>query len=175
MSLLWETSTTTLLLNSNDVYMYVGLEFCWSRANWLIPLPPPLVLVQVSMRKTQGECYNGSIGLVWCILRCLFIYLDTMQIDLNNTSDIIVSRWQIAQRFYPKFSSPPFVLCWWRLIPNLAPLKPWDPPSNISPLPDPNKEHFTRPRKITSFHWCQQGALTLWAAIMVKPFPSAGS
>ena len=132
MSLLWETSTTTLLLNSNDVYMYVGLEFCWSRANWLIPLPPPLVLVQVSMRKTQGECYNGSIGLVWCILRCLFIYLDTMQIDLNTTSDIIVSCWQIAQRFYPKFSSPPFLLCWWRLIPNLAPLKPWDPPL-ISP------------------------------------------
>ena len=73
--------------------MYVGIRILLVSSELTHSSPsPPLVLVQVSMRKTQGECYNGSIGLVWCILRCLFIYLDTMQIDLNNTSDIIVSR-----------------------------------------------------------------------------------
>lgn len=72
--------------------MYVGIRILLVSSELTHSSPsPPLVLVQVSMRKTQGGCYNGRIGLVWCILRCLFIYLDTMQIDLNTTSDIIHS------------------------------------------------------------------------------------
>ena len=97
-SLFGETNTTMLLWNSNGnklMYVYVGLEFCWSRAYRLPPLPlHPL-------RLSKFTC-----NLVWRSLRRNF-YLDTMQIDLNTTSHLIVSFWQIVQRaFNPKFVTP---------------------------------------------------------------------
>lgn len=99
-SLFGETNTTMLLWNSNGnklMYVYVGLEFCWSRAYRLPPLPLHPLLFCLS---------KFTWNLVWRSFRRYF-YLDTMQIDLNATSHLIVSFWQIVQRaFNPKFVSP---------------------------------------------------------------------
>ena len=99
-SLFGETNTTMLLWNSNGnklMYVYVGLEFCWSRAYRLPPLPLHPLLFCLS---------KFTWNLVWRSLRRYF-YLDTIQIDLNTTSHLIVSFWQIVQRaFNPKFVTP---------------------------------------------------------------------
>ena len=99
-SLFGETNTTMLLWNSNGnklMYVYVGLEFCWSRAYRLPQLPLHPLLFCLS---------KFTCNLVWRSLRRNF-YLDTMQIDLNTTSHLIVSFWQIVQRaFNPKFVTP---------------------------------------------------------------------
>lgn len=99
-SLFGETNTTMLLWNSNGnklMYVYVGLEFCWSRAYRLPPLPLHPLLFCLS---------KFTCNLVWRSLRRNF-YLDTMQSDLNTTSHLIVSFWQIVQRaFNPKFVTP---------------------------------------------------------------------
>lgn len=96
-SLFGETNTTMLLWNSNGnklMYVYVGLEFCRSRA-YRLPLHPLLFCLS-----------KFTWNLVWRSLRRYF-YLDTMQIDLNTTSHLIVSFWQIVQRaFNPKFVTP---------------------------------------------------------------------
>ena len=99
-SLFGETNTTMLLWNSNGnklMYVYVGLEFCWSRAYRLPQLPLHPLLFCLS---------KFTCNLVWRSLRRNF-YLDTMQSDLNTTSHLIVSFWQIVQRaFNPKFVTP---------------------------------------------------------------------
>lgn len=99
-SLFGETNTTMLLWNSNGnklMSVYVGLEFCWSRAYRLPPLPLHPLLFCLS---------KFTCNLVWRSLRRNF-YLDTMQSDLNTTSHLIVSFWQIVQRaFNPKFVTP---------------------------------------------------------------------
>lgn len=99
-SLFVETNTTMLLWNSNGnklMYVYVGLEFFWSRAYRLPPLPLHPLLFCLS---------KFTWNFVWRSFRRYF-YLDTMQIDLNATSHLIVSFWQIVQRaFNPKFVSP---------------------------------------------------------------------
>lgn len=99
-SLFGETNTTMLLWNSNGnklTYVYVGLEFCWSRAYRLPQLPLHPLLFCLS---------KFTCNLVWRSLRRNF-YLDTMQSDLNTTSHLIVSFWQIVQRaFNPKFVTP---------------------------------------------------------------------
>lgn len=99
-SLFGETNTTMLLWNSNGnklMSVYVGLEFCWSRAYRLPPLPLHPLLFCLS---------KFTCNLVWRSLRRNF-YLDTLQSDLNTTSHLIVSFRQIVQRaFNPKFVTP---------------------------------------------------------------------
>ena len=112
-SLLGETSTTMLIWNSNrnkvmcicvEDWNFAGLE----RTHLFYPL------------------YNCRIGLVSRISRSFILFffsnLGTIQIDLNTTSQIIVSCWQIAQRLLSEILQSS--LCTLLVTPDPLPLFP---------------------------------------------------
>ena len=103
-SLFGETSTTMLIWNSNrNKVMYICIED-WNFAG---------------LERTHSfyPLYNGRIGLVSRISRSF-----TIQIDLNTTSQIIVSCWQIAQRLLSEISQSS--LCTLLVTPDPLPLFP---------------------------------------------------